>query len=246
MTYEQEGVYRRLLDHQWMEGSIPADPQVLASLLPKMSRDRFLEIWPLVSGKFRPRGSDRLVNDRLEVQRKIRDRYIKTQKANVDARWEKARQRKELQAVVGNTVVLPSNYSSSSSSSSSSTSTQNTEKNKSVSSAASAEPAAMSPTVLAFPTIGANGHVWDLTEAQVSEWATLFPSTDILAEARKALAWVRADPGRRKTPGGMPRFLVGWLSRAVDRGRPAGSTTTGSGMDRTAMLAAATKGFLDT
>ena len=114
MTYEQEGVYRRLLDHQWMEGSIPADPQVLASLLPKMSRDRFLEIWPLVSGKFRPRGIDRLVNDRLEVQRKERDRFVKTQRANVRKRWDN----KTLQPTPGNTMVLPSNYSSTSSSSS--------------------------------------------------------------------------------------------------------------------------------
>jgi uncharacterized protein YdaU (DUF1376 family) len=117
MTYEQEGIYRRLLDHQWMEGSIPRDPQVLASLLPKMDKARFLEIWPLVSGKFRPRGSDRLVNDRLEAQRKERDRFVKTQQANIRKRWD----RKALQQKAGDTTVLPSNYSSTSSSTSSST-----------------------------------------------------------------------------------------------------------------------------
>lgn len=127
MTYEQEGVYRRLLDHQWNEGSIPADPQVLASLLPKMPRDRFVEIWPLISAKFRPRGSDRLVNDRLEVQRRQRDKYVRTQKANVRKRWDKSK----MQPKSGNTtvspVVEPSQYSSSSSSTPSSTPTKNTQ-----------------------------------------------------------------------------------------------------------------------
>lgn len=25
MTYEEEGIYRRLLDHQWLHGGIPGD-----------------------------------------------------------------------------------------------------------------------------------------------------------------------------------------------------------------------------
>mgnify|MGYP003393011053 CR=1 FL=1 len=119
MTYEQEGVYRRLLDHQWMEGSIPADPQVLASLLPKMARERFVEmVWPHISAKFQPRGTGRLVNDKLETQRRERDRYIRTQKANIRKRWNN----KKIQPAAKDTTVLPSNYSSSSTS----TSTKNT------------------------------------------------------------------------------------------------------------------------
>jgi hypothetical protein len=76
---------------------------------------------------------------------------------------------------------------------------------------------------LVFPTIGQGGPQWALTAEQVGEWRVLFPGLDILAEARTALAWVTADTGRRKTAGGMKRFLVAWFTRTVNRG---GARTT--------------------
>lgn len=84
-------------------------------------------------------------------------------------------------------------------------------------------PTTTSPTVLEFPTIGAGGSVWRLTEAQVAEWMGLYPGLAILAEAQKALAWVKATPGRKRTPGGMARFLVGWFNRATDASRGGGT-----------------------
>jgi hypothetical protein len=54
------------------------------------------------------------------------------------------------------------------------------------------------PAILTFPTVGLNGASWALTQTQVSEWQSAFPGIDILAEARKALAWLHANPGRRK------------------------------------------------
>lgn len=78
--------------------------------------------------------------------------------------------------------------------------------------------ATTSPTVLEFPTIGADGTVWRLREAQVVEWERLFPTIDVRQESRQALAWVLANPGRRKTGRGMPSFLVGWFSRSANRG----------------------------
>ncbi len=71
---------------------------------------------------------------------------------------------------------------------------------------------------LEFPTVGTTPGPWRLTEGQVDDWVGLFPSVDVRAEARKALAWVQANPGRRKTVGGMPRFLVGWLSKTTNHG----------------------------
>jgi hypothetical protein len=75
-----------------------------------------------------------------------------------------------------------------------------------------------SPMFLEFPTVGKGGSAYQLSEAQVAEWAGLFPTIDVKAETRKALAWVLARPNRRKTAGGMPGFLVGWLNRATDGG----------------------------
>ena len=86
--------------------------------------------------------------------------------------------------------------------------------------------------IVTFPTAG-NPSEWHLTESHVAEWRALYPSLDILAECRKALAWVQAKSSNRKTAGGMKRFLVGWLNRATERGgrqqpqtftKPAGET----------------------
>lgn len=71
--------------------------------------------------------------------------------------------------------------------------------------------------IVTFPTDGNPGE-WHLTESHVAEWQGLYPSLDILAECRKALAWVQAKASNRKTAGGMKRFLVGWLNRATERG----------------------------
>ncbi len=65
MTYEQEGIYRRLLDHQALHGSIPADPRDIAMLVPKVSLKRFLSLWPRLSVKFHL-VAGRLVNGKLE------------------------------------------------------------------------------------------------------------------------------------------------------------------------------------
>lgn len=76
-----------------------------------------------------------------------------------------------------------------------------------------------SPSVLTFPTVGRGERTWDLTEAQVAEWEATYPTVPVLSECRKALAWVKASPNRKKTAGGMPRFLVNWLNTATNSRR---------------------------
>ncbi len=60
---------------------------------------------------------------------------------------------------------------------------------------------------------------WGLSQTQVERWQAVFPGLDVLAEARKAEAWLQANPGRWKTVRGMPRFLLSWLERTNDGGR---------------------------
>ena len=83
MTYEQEGIYRRLLDHQALHGSIPDDPSAIASLCPKVSRARFLaKVWPAVQVKFNRRvGPGRLVNPKLYGVLEQRRAYIEEARA---------------------------------------------------------------------------------------------------------------------------------------------------------------------
>lgn len=74
------------------------------------------------------------------------------------------------------------------------------------------------PALLEFPVVGFGGPLWPLTQSLVTKWAAAFPSLNVLAEAHRALVWVQAKPGRRKTVRGMEPFLVGWLGRTNDRG----------------------------
>lgn len=64
-----------------------------------------------------------------------------------------------------------------------------------------------------FPTVGDNAD-WPLQESKLHEWIDAFPGVDVPAECLKALQWCRDNPSRRKTYGGMSRFLNQWLSRA--------------------------------
>lgn len=91
-----------------------------------------------------------------------------------------------------------------------------------------------SPVVLTFPVVGEGGPSWLLHEAQVARWATLYPTLDVMGEARQALAWIEADSTRRKTAGGMTKCLVSWLNRSVDRPHARGSPTLITGSLKTA------------
>ncbi len=107
----------------------------------------------------------------------------------------------------------------------------------------SSEPSASEPSVLTFPVVGSKALMtWALTQEQVTAWAALYPNLDVLSECRKAAAWIGAHPDRRKTARGMPKFLVGWLNRAVDSLRGAGPIT---GSLKTAGNRAAVEAFIN-
>lgn len=80
--------------------------------------------------------------------------------------------------------------------------------------------------LLTFPTVGLAGKSWPLMPAQVTRWCEAFPDLDVLSECRRALAWIEANPAKRKTAGGMTAFLVRWLNQTVDQGRSRGNTAS--------------------
>lgn len=69
-------------------------------------------------------------------------------------------------------------------------------------------------SVLTFPCNGKQ-KTWRLTQSAVDEWTGLYPGLDVLAECRKALAYVKAN--QPKTARGMPAFLVAWFNRINDK-----------------------------
>ncbi len=81
-----------------------------------------------------------------------------------------------------------------------------------------AEPASKPIAIVTFPVVGKGGAEWGLDEAGLAALRDSFPATDVLGEVRKALGWIRANPTKRKTAGGMSAFLWRWVERATNRG----------------------------
>lgn len=100
---------------------------------------------------------------------------------------------------------------------------------KSVSSEVARDSEPTPDVLVIFPIVGKGGPEWSLTADRVETWTTLYPTVDVMAEMLKALAWIDANPTKRKTARGMPRFLVSWLSRATDRGGPRAIPDRGGG-----------------
>jgi hypothetical protein len=76
--------------------------------------------------------------------------------------------------------------------------------------------------LMTFPCDGPKPS-WKFTNLHRDRLAKAYPSIDIEDQARQALAWVDANPTKRKTANGMPRFINGWIARAQNsgHGRPA-------------------------
>ncbi len=83
MNCEAIGVYERMRDHEWLEGSLPADFEALAALVGhKMSARRLMALWPQIRECFELREDGRLVNQRLEAQRTSQQSFAKGASAN--------------------------------------------------------------------------------------------------------------------------------------------------------------------
>lgn len=74
------------------------------------------------------------------------------------------------------------------------------------------------PPLLTFPCTGTGPKTFVVVQSAVDAWSDAFPGVDVLAECKKARAWLMANPPRQKTHRGMERFLVSWFSRQQDRG----------------------------
>lgn len=84
MTLEEEGAYRRLLDHQWLHESIPSDLRQIAAICKGVPLSRMRQLWSALQVCFVPseKDADRLVNPRMERQRKRAEEYRRNQSQN--------------------------------------------------------------------------------------------------------------------------------------------------------------------
>jgi uncharacterized protein YdaU (DUF1376 family) len=74
--------------------------------------------------------------------------------------------------------------------------------------------------VLFFPL--ANGTEFAVERDRMPGWQQAFPGTDVMQELYMMREWLQANPKRRKTARGVTAFVVSWLTRAQDRGKPGG------------------------
>ena len=76
----------------------------------------------------------------------------------------------------------------------------------------------MTPVLYSIPVVGDPAKpLWDLTRGTLNELSTYFPGCDMEKTIRSAVAWIMANPEKRKTAGGMRRFLTAWIEREINR-----------------------------
>jgi hypothetical protein len=72
-----------------------------------------------------------------------------------------------------------------------------------------------SPPVVTFPCDG--GADYHITQEQLAKWQGYYPSLDVPRQLQSMLAWLEANPSKRKTARGCPAFVVNWLNREQNR-----------------------------
>ena len=204
MTFAERGMYLEMLLEQWESFTLPDSPEECAELIGGTAEE-WRGAWAALRRKFVSDTPGLIYNLRLERARKERRRFTKMARAGGVARANSAKRGKdgtfspaEDQPDTSTATALASSFATASAS---------------ASAVDSPPPVGV---VLSFPTIGKGPRTWELTEAQIAEWAECFPGLHIEAECRKALAWVRAN--HPKTASGMPAFLVNWFNRTVAKG----------------------------
>lgn len=214
MTWEEKGVYLEILCDIWLNGSVIEEHAI--RLCGGASSDL---VRGVLRSKFVQDDEGRWFNVRLEEER-IKQRKRK-ENGCLGGRPQKAKRKLNHNLNhnqnVTKTKAKPK-HSDSDSDSVSNTDTDLVSRNGDSSAVASTTKPAGS-VLLTFPCSG-SPKSWELSESQLTAWKELYPQLDVLAECRKALAWVKANT--KKTANGMPRFLVKWFNRSNDNhSRPA-------------------------
>ena len=71
-----------------------------------------------------------------------------------------------------------------------------------------------------------DGATWMPTMEQIEKWAQAYPQVEIEQELLKMDCWLEANPSRRKTKRGMPKFINSWLNRAEQNKKTVNQSTS--------------------
>lgn len=70
------------------------------------------------------------------------------------------------------------------------------------------------PPPVCLPMLLADGSEHLPTPQEVAEWSAAFPLVQVPQAMRQMTAWLKANPGKRKTRRGINKFIVNWLGGA--------------------------------
>ena len=59
---------------------------------------------------------------------------------------------------------------------------------------------------------------WQPEQADIIQWSRAYPAVNVDQELMAMESWLDANPTRRKTKGGMKRFVNSWLKKAQNQG----------------------------
>ncbi len=62
------------------------------------------------------------------------------------------------------------------------------------------------------------GAEYGITAEMIEDWKKLYPAIDVEQQLRNMKGWVLANPTKRKTLSGIPRFITNWLAREQNAG----------------------------
>lgn len=81
------------------------------------------------------------------------------------------------------------------------------------------EPDPGSEAIEEIPTnrYGSVGEVFRVTQEFLDELQEAYPAVDVKAELKRLRSWSLANGSKRKTLGGMPRFINAWMAKTQDR-----------------------------
>lgn len=212
MSMTERGIYITLLATQWLDGHLPADHAALARLVGVPLR-QFERMWPHNLDRCFVAKGDRLVNVRLEQERTKQALFRRRQSDAAASRWDKS-----------GDATASERHSRKDALHTAISDLQSPNKKE--------EEVDRTPVAMTFGTVGKEP-TWDLTEGQIASWQAAYPNVRVADQCRRADIWLKANPDKRKTPQGMPRFLVNWLNKAVERGPVPFAATGTEGRGRT-------------
>lgn len=82
------------------------------------------------------------------------------------------------------------------------------------------EPVEPVEVVVRLPTNrhATSGETFDVTRQMADEYGQIYPAVDVEQALRSMLGWCLANPTKRKTHGGTPKFINAWLAKDQNSG----------------------------